>query len=131
MAEDTEKKELKQIEIPSLSDDDLREFILAMCDNRVFSSAHMNEHESIHIGMVFLPIALGALAEYDPESLKRIGVIYEYYDQALPRCVNGMPIFPSMRMLNRPDWLRANASIKREQERRKELIICQPLTNTD
>ena len=48
-----------------------------------------------------------------------LGTVYEYYDKALPRAVNGYPIFPSLRILHREDWELVRGAVNREIERRK------------
>lgn len=48
-----------------------------------------------------------------------LGTVYEYYDKALPRAINGYPIFPSLRILHREDWELVRGAVNREIERRK------------
>jgi len=43
--------------------------------------------------MIFMSLALGALADMTEEAINDIGLIYEYWDQAGPRSINGYPIF--------------------------------------
>jgi hypothetical protein len=50
-------------EIPSRSDEELRRIVLDLLENRIFTSAQIREHDNI--GMVFMPIALGALSVPD------------------------------------------------------------------
>lgn len=40
---------------------------------------------------------------YREQQLESIGMIYEYISQAGPMCLNGGPIFMSLRMLNKVD----------------------------
>jgi hypothetical protein len=108
-------------ELPRLPADKLKEFVLGVCDNSIFLSSQVRERSLVHL--VFLPLALGALKEWDDDSLKKIGVVYEYYDQSLPRSINGMPIFGSCRMLHIDDWKIAMTAINREIKRRKDIKI--------
>jgi hypothetical protein len=48
-----------------------------------------------------------------------LGTVYEYYDKALPRAINGYPIFASFRILHREDWALVRGAVNRELERRK------------
>jgi hypothetical protein len=48
-----------------------------------------------------------------------LGVVYEYYDKAGSRGINGYPIFTSLRLMHREDWEIVRAAVIREQERRK------------
>lgn len=47
--------------IGHMSPADLKQFVLDMLGGRIFTSAHMSPHEQMNIGMVFMPLALGAL----------------------------------------------------------------------
>jgi hypothetical protein len=48
-----------------------------------------------------------------------VGVIYEHYEKAGPRGVNGYPMFMSMRILHREDWDIVRPAVLREIDRRK------------
>jgi len=48
-----------------------------------------------------------------------LGVVYEHYDKAGPRGINGYPMFTSLRMLHREDWEVVRAAAIREQKRRE------------
>ena len=52
-----------------------------------------------------------------------LGLVYEYYSAAGPRCVNGMPMFTSHRIMHKLDVQRADPIIQREVERRKNFKI--------
>jgi hypothetical protein len=104
-----------------MSDEDLRDFVLGLCDGRVFTSAHIrNDHD---IGMVFMPLKFGALRYYHPKEIDQIGVIWEYRDKAGPMDVNGMPSFFSCRIMHKDDWKRAVKAYEKENERRKGIEL--------
>ena len=48
-----------------------------------------------------------------------LGVVYESYDKAGPRGINGYPMFTSLCMLHREDWEVVRAAVIREQKRRE------------
>ena len=108
------------LEVPRMSDDELRTFVLALCDGKIFTMHHVPEDM---IGMVFMPIGMGAFADVPVEELKQIGTIYEYIDQAGPRSVNGMPMFLSFKMVHIDDWTRAREAYDAEMKRRKEIPV--------
>ena len=60
--------------------------------------------------------------EYDAKLLD-IGVLYARMSQALPRAINGNPIFGEVRVLHKDDWARASSAISRECARRANLEI--------
>lgn len=111
------------LDLPLLSDDDLRAFVDDFISGRIFSMHHMSEHQMGNVAMVFMPLALGALAGYSENELKKIGTIYEELSKAGPRSINGMPCFFSFKILHMDDWKRAHAAILREEARRKEIEI--------
>ncbi|NBR00993.1 MAG: hypothetical protein EBT97_11190, partial [Actinobacteria bacterium] len=48
-----------------------------------------------------------------------LGVVYESYDKAGPRGINGYPMFTSLCMLHCEDWEIVRAAVIREQQRRE------------
>ncbi|TSP14033.1 hypothetical protein [Cupriavidus campinensis] len=84
--------------VPSMDADKLKELARAFLRGEVFTDRQIARIEDMRL--VFLPIMFGALAAVD---LKTIGLVYEYHREAGPRRINGMPIFLSMRLLNRED----------------------------
>jgi hypothetical protein len=67
-----------------------------------------------------------AKGRYDAESKEvyrqwtaDVGIVYEYYDKAGPRGINGYPMFTSCRILHREDWDIVRPAVQREYERRK------------
>lgn len=57
------------------------------------------------------------------QSLANVGVIYEWLSAALPRSVNGHPIFASMYLLNKSDWDRVRNAVIKELKRREDLEL--------
>jgi hypothetical protein len=114
---------LPGIQIPRMSDDQLREFICGVVDRRIFTIHDIHQRDECLIPAVFMPIIFGPFNHYNPDSLKRVGCVYEYYDKALPRSINGYPCFTSMRLMHAEDWKRAQAAIVAEIERRKNIPI--------
>lgn len=106
--------------IPRMTDEDLVQFVLGVCDNSIFTLHHLNDHEKEHMtSRVFLPVALGAFSAWFPTDFANIGTIWEYYKKALPRSINGLPMFLSCHVMHKDDWIKANRAIAKEMERRK------------
>jgi len=93
MAEEIEDKK---------SEKDLKQIAMDLYENKIFSDRHLMQANQTHmIGSVFMPIMLGAFKDLTEEELKeRVGMVYEYYDQAGPRGINGFPCFFSLRVLS-------------------------------
>lgn len=120
-AEAVEPVEEVPSEVPRKSDEELRELVLAICDGRVFTSLHVDN--ASRIGMVFMPLALGALSNLTDQYVASIGMVYEYLDKAGPMAFNGMPMFFSCRLLHREDFTRISSAIQRELDRRKNIEL--------
>lgn len=67
----------------------------------IFTDRHIQRPEDVP--SVFMPLIF--LKEKDIEKLKANppGMIYEYFDKAGPRSINGMPMFMSFRVINIED----------------------------
>lgn len=106
--------------IVSMTDEDLRKFVIDYCDGRVFTSADIRNPEQL--SWVFLPLMdiNNLLTKSEIES---VGLIYEEMSKALPRGINGMPMFTSCRFMNIDDHKRACAAIDRELKRRRNIEV--------
>lgn len=58
--------------------------------------------------------------EIREEYINNIGMVYEYYDKAGPRSINGYPIFMSMHILSKEDTKRFIEMYQKYEEMRKE-----------
>lgn len=110
-----------------------REPWCAKCDARAISEkvpchkcgsiVGLKSEPSVEYGMVFLPIAFGALEEWTKQQLNQIGCIWAYNKDALPRAVNGYPMFLTIGLLLVEDWVKATTVIRRESTRLHDLNI--------
>lgn len=111
------------LNLPRQSDEKLREFVDDYVSGRIFTTAHLHDSEAGLIPTIFMPLGLGCFSKVQPDSLKQIGVIYEYLDKAGPRAINGKPMFFSFHMLHIDDWERVKPAIERELDRRKNIEL--------
>lgn len=79
--------------------------------------AQMQEWQRLH------GIHQAAYDGFTRTRLQKMGLLYEYLDKALPRCVNGMPMFMSCHILSREGWDRVGPAINREFDRRKNMEL--------
>ena len=114
---------LPALELPHMEDADLKKFVDDFISNRIFTDKHINPRQIEMAGMIFMPLALGVLSQYNADSLKQIGCIWEYNSAAGPRSINGYPIFFSLRLMHVDDGARCLAAIQREEERRKNIEV--------
>jgi hypothetical protein len=118
------KKKKQRQEFPGVTDEQLREFVLAYADGRIFTSADIPKGQEARLyPLIFMPVALGAFSNVRKNDLKHVGVLWEYMNKAGPRGINGYPMFMSLRVLNRTDWDRARKAIAAELERRKDIHV--------
>lgn len=102
------------------TDDELKQIAIDFCEGKIFTSAHLNNLQNI--GMVFMPLLLGAAQQMTEEERNNIGLIYEYYSEAGPRSINGYPIFFSFRILTKEETDRTQAFID-EYTKMKEAFL--------
>lgn len=99
MPAERQKRNKQRADKLSEEDEQLKKLAFDIFCGHVFTDRHV-KHPS-DMPLVFVPLMLltGELAKKladDPP-----GLIYQYYDEAGPRSVNGMPIFFSFRYLSK------------------------------
>jgi len=88
--------------IVSKSDKELKQIALDLHSNKIFCDRHLKQitkHDPHFIKMVFMPLVFMDGKELEKLRKRRVDFIYEYYDKAAPRNINGYPCFFSMRCL--------------------------------
>lgn len=100
--------------IPSRSEEEISQLAKDIVANLVFTSDHVRRPNDLKL--VFMPVILGAFSDMTEEAKKDIGMLYEYYKEASPRSVNGMPIFFSVRILNVKDRKAVWEKVKKIEE---------------
>ena len=128
------------------TDDELKVIAKDLYHNKIFSSAHLPAHSQHLVNSIFMVLTfltptiswrddsrlnklihifLNHLEEdyakrYD-EYIKDIGFIYENYDKALPRGINGYPMFGSCGFLTRKDTERMFVFYEKYKELQEQL----------
>ena len=92
--------------VTRLTDEELETFIQDFLDDKIFTSAHIHPDKVAQLlGLIFVPIGLGALKAYTEEEARNIGVIFEYKHLAKPEpSPLGTPIFITANVLHIEDW---------------------------
>lgn len=94
----------EQDTVPSRTDEEIRSLALDLYKGNIFTDRHIAHTEMDRmLGMVFMPLALGATSDCSKEYIESIGLVYEYYSKAGPTCINGYPTFFSCALLNKED----------------------------
>ncbi len=81
-----------------LTDEQLKQLAIDIHAGNVYTDMHIQDMSDLP--SVFTPIILGAFNGETKESLKELGMVYEYLDKAGPRSINGLPSFFSMKVLS-------------------------------
>ena len=102
--------------------EELNELAKDIAMGHVFCSYFLSpaEQESL-LGMIFMPILFGALKDYSEEMIKDIGFICEYYDKAIPRSINGKPIFMSCKLVSKADMNRIIGKVQKIKKMLKDV----------
>lgn len=101
------------------TEEELREFVLAWMDRRVYSHLHITDQSLTP--SIFMCLAL--MPPMPKDYIEKVGLIYEYMKDAGPRSINGCPMFMSHRILHVDDWARVQPVIAAEEDRRENLKI--------
>ncbi len=96
--------------------DELRRFVLDVCDGKVVTSAGMLTEE---IRTCFMVLALAEPGQIPNDT----AVVWEYLSKAGPTSINGMPCFFSCHYMNAETWERVSAAIKAEMKRRESIEV--------
>lgn len=110
----TKKKKAKKTEYvyQPKTEEELKEIALGVMSGTIFTSANLSERETT---LVFMALALADQATLDQMQRDEITLIYEHIRNALPRSVNGMPMFTSFYMLNKSDHHRLVEMVQKLQ----------------
>ena len=86
--------------VPCQTKEKLRELAAGIVRNEVFTDRHVPPNEQGQIPIIFMPVALGAMHDVDPDD---VGMIFARYRDSMPTSINGMPIFNACGFLNKED----------------------------
>lgn len=91
--------------IRRLSPEERADLVKDLLAGRVFTVKHIPDGEQALAGLIFLPIGLGIFDAAPPEYQEQVGMIYEHRDRALERSVRGFPVFDSLKVIHKDDWI--------------------------
>ena len=87
-----------------MEEKELRQLAIDIAENKVFGTFHMNKCEIANMSSVFMPLVFMTDEQREKMSKDKVVHLYEYYSEAGPRSVNGMPCFMSVRNIVNKDW---------------------------
>lgn len=86
------------------TDAEIKAIAMDMIGNRIFTSDYCGTVEEV--GMVFTPLMMLGEDQRAKMTEENYTFFYEEYVKAMPRGVNGLPMFLSMKALNQSDHVR-------------------------
>ena len=101
---------------PRRGSKEIRMLAADIVDGKVFTDRHITKKDDVV--MCFMILVL--MDEKTRDSLKDVGLIYEYIAEAGPTSVNGMPTFFSMRVVHKDDIPELDMQIKRYRELKED-----------
>lgn len=105
------------------TDKELRELAFYIFENKVFGTWSFRSDDEMNslMSMVFMPIMF--MKADDREKLvEEVIHIFEFYDKALPRGINGKPMFMSCRFITKEEWPKVTKYVDELIKQRKEFM---------
>lgn len=91
-------------QFPVMSTADMKTLAKDIATGKVFMDIFLKEQEVGKIGhLIFMPMMFMDWSDWTDEDKAQFGAVYEYFDKAGPRSINGYPIFFSCRFIHRDD----------------------------
>jgi hypothetical protein len=91
---------------------ELKELALAITTGAVFTDAQVKPQDKHLLSMIFMPLLFMAKEQWAEMAQKNIGALYAEYSDAMPRSINGYPIFTQVSILSKTDTAKVTAYIK-------------------
>ena len=105
-----------------MEEKDLKQLAIDIAEDKVFGTFHMNKCEIANMSAVFMPLVFMTDEQRQKMSDNKVVHLYEYYNKAGPRSINGMPTFMSMRNIVSKDWKKVIKYIKKYKARVKTFL---------
>jgi len=84
------------------TDEELKQIAKDVWAGKIFTDRHLKDSPAM-IPVIFMILVLLDKKQVKKMEQDNISLIYEYFDKAAPRSINGYPTFFSMRMLDKED----------------------------
>ena len=91
----------------SLTDEEIKKLADDIYKGLIYTDSHIQNPSDVP--RVFMPLLLLQKEHIEEFEANPPGMIYEYMDKAGPMSVNGMPMFLSVRFLNKEDAKKVSA----------------------
>ena len=115
-----EEAEVSTMSYVDLAEPELRQLVLDICDNKVFTDRHCRTADEV--GMSFPCLMFLKLCDRKFLAANPPGLMWEYYTKASPTGVNGLPMFFSCHFLSPDDQVKLHAMVIAEMQRRADFL---------
>ena len=89
--------------IKKLTDDEINALAEDIYKGNVFTSNQIRKEDLNMLPMIFMPLALAGPKLIEDMKKEDIGMIYEHFSEAGPRCVNSYPTFVSLHIVSQEE----------------------------
>lgn len=100
------------------TEQELKQLALDISDGKVFGSWDIPEGQDHMLGSIFMVL----LFLTEDQRKEKPHAIYEYFDKAGPRSVNGFPIFMSCHYLSKEETTQLQALVELIHEQKKQFL---------
>lgn len=115
-----EEAEVSTMVYHDLAEPELRQLVLDICDNRVFTDRHCRTADEVL--QCFPILAMMKLCDRKFIAANPPGLVWEFYSKASPMGVNGLPMFFSCKFLSPSDQEKVHPLVVAEMTRRQEFL---------
>jgi hypothetical protein len=115
-----EEAEVSTMSYQDLAEPELRQLVLDICDNKVFTDRHCRNFDEV--SLCFPVLMFMKLCDRKFIAANPPGLIWEFYSKAAPMSANGLPMFWSLHFLSPNDQAKLHPMVIAEFERRKAYL---------
>lgn len=117
---EAEEAEVSTMTYVDMKEPELRQLVLDICDNKVFTDRHCRTADEV--AMCFPVLQFMKLCDQKFMAANPPGMIWEHYSKAAPMAVNGLPMFWSLHLLSPADTSKVHPLVMAELDRRKAFL---------
>jgi len=114
MNNEATKKKTQVKKLSRMKEEDLKQLANDVNKGLVFTDMQIQPPSMLT--SVFMPLIF---IDADKKWVNQVGLIYEYLDRAGPRCINGMPMFMSMKIVVKEDMAMLIEYVQKYKEAEK------------
>lgn len=99
-----------------MTPEEIKELATDTFKEKVFFSTMIREIDSHLLSSIFMPVTFMEKKQIKQLEKDRVSAFYEYMDKALPRVINGYPMFTSMKTITVDDLAEVQKVVQQLRE---------------